>query len=285
MELAGATHQQPDELLHHYTSVESFVSIIKGGELWASHIRYLNDTSEQHLIWDVLRARIQARLDTADESARRGLLLLQSLARSPLDLDVYVLCFSRDGADRLTQWRGYGGGAGVAIGFDTEELEMRCLDFTAAKFQNSPFPMGSALLNRVSYLEPSGNKRSEHMIDFIIGSPDETEPESRFTETELLNRRARFLSFSLKHNAFSDEREWRIALFDLPKGSARFRTRKSMVIPYFPFDLGPGRPEWPLIARVIVGPSPHQAETIKAVKKMLDDRVVVVGSSIPYRDW
>jgi hypothetical protein len=88
----------------------------------------------------------------------------------------------------------------------------------------------------------------------------------------------------LKHKAFYEEQEWRISIFDLPEGSVRFRTRKSMIIPYVPFDLGRGEPEWPLIQRAIVGPNPHQAETIAAIKKMLDDRVVVVGSSIPYRD-
>jgi hypothetical protein len=31
--------------------------------------------------------------------------------------------------------------------------------------------------------------------------------------------------------------------------------------------------------------SPHQAETIVAVKKMIGEQVAVEGSSIPYRDW
>ena len=58
-----------------------------------------------------------------------------------------------------------------------------------------------------------------------------------------------------------------------------------MMIPYVPFDLGRGRRVSSLIPREIVGPSPHQEATVSAIKKMLDDRVVVVGSSIPYRDW
>jgi len=284
MVLASATQQQPDELLYHYTNVESFLSIIRGGELWASHIRYLNDTTEQRLIWEHVRARIKDRLETADEKVRDRLELFQSLATSPLELDAYVLCFSKDGGDRLTQWRGYAGSAGVAIGFDSEELKRRCSAFTTAKSRNRPFPMGFALLNQVHYIEPSGDERSKQIIDLFIDNPDATEHESRFTKEEVFSRRVALSSSSLKHNAFYDEREWRIAIFDLPEGSVQFRTRKSMMIPYAPFDLGRGGPEWPLIARVIVGPSHHQAETIAAVRKMLDDRVAVVGSSIPYRD-
>jgi hypothetical protein len=50
--VGSSTIGKADELLYHYTSVESFLNIVDGGELWASHIRYQNDTSEQRLIWD-----------------------------------------------------------------------------------------------------------------------------------------------------------------------------------------------------------------------------------------
>jgi hypothetical protein len=58
-----------------------------------------------------------------------------------------------------------------------------------------------------------------------------------------------------------------------------------MMLPFVPFDLGKGQSVWPLIQRITVGPSPHQIETIATIKKRLNDQVVVVESSIPYRDW
>lgn len=266
METGKITLQKSDELLFHYTNIESFVSIIGHGELWASHIRYLNDTSEQRLMWDHVRARTQTKLNAPE-------------------LDVYVLSFSKDGGDSLSQWRGYGGSAGVAIGFDSEELKKRCSAFTTAKSHNQRYPMGFAILTAVNYIEPYGDERANKIIDVFMKYPEVTVHESRFTKEEAFARRVSLSSSSMKHKAFCDEREWRIAIFDLPEDSVRFRTRKSMMIPYVPFDLGRGEPEWPLIKRVIVGPSSHQAETIAAIKKMLDDRVVVDGSSIPYRDW
>jgi len=265
-EICNVPPQQTDELLYHYTSVESFVSIINRGELWASHIRYMNDTSEQRLMWDHVRARTQTQID-------------------PPELDLYVLSFSKDGGDRLSQWRGYGGNAGVAIGFDGEELKKRCSAFTTAKSRNQPYPMGFAILTDVNYIEPFGDERANGIIDVFLKYPEITVHESRFTKEEAFARRVSLSSSSMKHKAFNDERESRIAIFDLPEGSSRFRTRKSMMIPYVPFDLGRGEQEWPLIRYIIVGPSPHQAATKAAIEKMLDKRVVVEVSSIPYRDW
>jgi hypothetical protein len=274
-----------DQLLYHYTTVESFASIMNGHELWASHIRYLNDTSEQRLMWDHVRARIRGRLDAATENDRERLLQFQSLASSPLEMDIYLLCFSMDGGDRLSQWRGYGGSAGVAIGFDIGELKKRCSAFTAGKSHNQPFTMGWAVLNEVKYIKPFGDERSSRIIDIFIDNPNPTEHESRFSQEEAFSRRISLSSSSLKHKAFDEEREWRIAIFDMPEGSVQFRALRSVMVPYVPFDLGRGGPVWPLIPRVVVGPSPHQTETIAAVTKMMGEQVAVEGSSIPYRDW
>jgi hypothetical protein len=285
MESADDPSRQVDELLYHYTSVESFVSIVNAGELWASHIRYLNDTSEQRLLWDHVQARIETRIETADDIDRERLLLFQSLARSPLELDAYVLCFSKDGGDRLSQWRGYGGSAGVAIGFDGELLKKKCSAFTTSRSRNQPTKMGFTLLRDVLYVEPSGDERSKQIIDTLLDDPEATGREDWLTEKGVFRRRVPLQASNLKHKAFYDEREWRVSIFQLPEDFIRFRVRRSIVIPYALFDLGRGEPVWPLIPRVIVGPSPHQAGTITAIRKMLDDRVAVVGRSIPFRDW
>jgi hypothetical protein len=145
--------------------------------------------------------------------------------------------------------------------------------------------MGWAFLNDVKYIEPSGDERSSAIIDVFINNLNPTEHETRFSQEETFSRRIALSSSSLKHKAFDEEREWRVAIFDVPKDSVLFRTRKSMVVPYVRFDLGRGKPIWPLIRKIIVGPSPHQVETIAAIKKRLDDQTVVVGSWIPYRDW
>jgi Protein of unknown function (DUF2971) len=277
-----------DDLLYHYTTLESFIGIIESGELWASHIRYLNDTSEMNLMWELVRSRIEARRRDAENAARDRLDQIQQFAASPLNQDIYLISFSKDGGDRLSQWRGYGGGAGIAIGFDPKQVKKRCTTTTPVrpyKVQTpAPLPM-FAVLNEAYYVDPLvGDERSNGIIDTfidnIINSAAGT-PLSR----EHVNRTISFYSPNLKHLAFKEEKEWRVIILDhahdLP---TRFRTRKSMMVPYLPFKLG--TEVYPLISRVIVGPSPHQQETIAAVSKRLgSDEVEIIGSRIPHRDW
>ena len=152
--LESSTARQASELLYHYTTVESFVSIMNSGELWASHIRYQNDISEQRLIWDHVRARIKARLATTSGNDRDRLLQVQSLASSPLELDIYILCFSKDGGDTLGQWRGYGGSAGVAIGFDPSELKKRCRTISPFQWAGHFFSTRSVTSNQLEMSSP-----------------------------------------------------------------------------------------------------------------------------------
>jgi len=276
---------KPNDLLYHYTTLESFLSILNNGELWASHIRYLNDTSEQRLAWKHARARIKNRLEMAGVDIRDRLLKFQKLANSPINFDLFVLCFSKDGGDTLSQWRGYGGSTGVSIGFEPDELKSRCSSFIKTIKNDQLLHSGWAFLNPVRYIEPDGDDQSNQVIDTIIDNPNPHEVESRFSVDEVFCRRICISSANSKHIAFSEEKEWRIAIFDVPENLIHFSPRKSMIVPYVPFDLGKGTAEWPLIQRVVVGPSPHQAETIDAIKMRVDNRVIVEGSSIPFRSW
>jgi hypothetical protein len=94
---------EADELLYHYTSTDSFLSILDSGEMWASHIRYLNDTSEQRLAWRQLKARLLERLESAVANDREHLETLKALVENPLELDMYILSFAQDAGDRLSQ--------------------------------------------------------------------------------------------------------------------------------------------------------------------------------------
>ena len=206
---------------------------------------------------------------------------------------VYLISFSKDGGDRLSQWRAYGGGSGVAIGFDTEEMRKKCSTITLVrpdKVVHTPATLPSSRLTEVKYVDPLRDQVSNQTIaaiDAIYGNPLlDPLTGSSVSREQTFSRLVSVLSANLKHVAFREEAEWRVIIFDPTHNlQVRFRTRKSMMVPYVPFNLGDVDAVWPLISRIVVGPSPHQAEAIAAIKKMLDERVVVVGSSIPYRDW
>lgn len=277
--------QRPGELLYHYTSIETFLKILDNAELWASHVRYLNDTSEQQLSWDLVRMRIAERLAFAVGDERDILLKQKRFAERPDRLNVYVVCFSRDGGDRLSQWRGYGGSAGVSVGFDAAALT-KCMSPFSMKHSNlEHMPQFWTALDQVKYVRREKDKRIEKFIDERLDNSPTRSPRSPYTEEQVFARAISFATLFLKNAAFREEREWRLVIVDAwnTNTAVQFRTRKSTVMPYIKFGLG--EDGWPLISRVVVGPSTSQAETIAALKMRLHDRIEVEASVIPFRDW
>jgi hypothetical protein len=274
-----------DLRLYHYTTVESFANILKTRVLWASHIGYLNDTSEQSLIPELIRKRIKARLQNPECPNRKTLEKVDTFVSSPISKDVFVVSFSKDGGDRLSQWRGYSGSAGVSIGFNPSELEKRCNTFTTENYKHPTDGIG-AILREVKYIKATGDKHSDVEIDSTLDFHIAVaEMESPLTPSETFNRELSYTSCDLKDAAFGEELESRIVILDFSGDSnLLFRTRKSLLAPYREFSLGTQL--WPLISKVTIGPSPHKEETTKAIKRMIgDDRIEVVESLIPYRDW
>jgi len=271
-------------LLYHYTSLESFLGMVESGKLWASHIRYLNDTSEQRLMWKLVRARIEQRLQGASGELHDRLLDLREVAANPQDEDIYVISFSEDGGDRLSQWRGYGANAGISIGFNLAELKRQCNRFTTKAFK-PPLNKGAAQLLKVQYVDALGNERTNRIIDAFLDRPLLGSPTSKYTPEQAFSRGISYFSASLKHTAFSDEREWRIIIFDFEGGpTPRYRTRKSMLIPFTELDIRDAAP-----SRLIVGPSPQAENSVAAIKHLLaannSKDTEVVATQMPYRDW
>jgi hypothetical protein len=271
-------------LLFHYTSFESFLGMAESGTLWASHIRYLNDTSEQRLMWKLVKARIEERLPGASGALHNRLLDLKEVAANPQNEDVYVISFSEDGGDRLSQWRGYGANAGISIGFNLAELRCQCNRFTTKAFK-PPLNTGAAQLLKVRYVDAMGNDKTNRIIDAFLDRPLPDSPTSKYSPEQAFSRGISYFSASLKHTAFSDEREWRIIIFDFVGGpTPRYRARKSLLIPFIELDIRNAAP-----SKIIVGPSPQPENSVDAIKHMLAAKgsmdTEVIATQMPYRDW
>lgn len=97
--------------LYHYTSVSGLRGIVDSGNLWATHLGFLNDLSE-------------GRAAVADDDWRQRLEEMDK--RSPL----FIASFCRHQEPHqmknglLSQWRGYAGeGGGYCVVFDEEALD------------------------------------------------------------------------------------------------------------------------------------------------------------------
>ena len=140
----------------HYTSLAALKSILLTQELWATHFRHLNDSTEFVLsrkhVQEVLRTSMSAAglsrfdndpdfrtfagsaenvqtqvLKDAEKWAR---LIYEHTYGSRGFRDVFICSFCSHENNRyamqnglLSQWRGYGAGGGVALEFCTHDLE------------------------------------------------------------------------------------------------------------------------------------------------------------------
>ncbi len=257
----------------HYTSLEGFRSIITNNELWASNIRFLNDRREMDYgIDEVLQF-----LEQNDEKADRETAELFAAVKGRLKTnipEIYACCFCEHN-DSLGQWRGYtGGGQGIAIEFNNRALD----DHFEIEFER----LG---LYKVIYGEREAKIFLRNEIRNISRHRSMFEFQEPTMEDGLLKRLLR-LAPQIKHDAFQEEREWRL-IVNRPRDPNKiaFRTRDNVLVPYVKL----GEKDKPLpIGRVIIGPGKDMDLTEQSVRMFLGMQphylgVKVEKSAVPFR--
>jgi hypothetical protein len=197
-----------DPVLYHYTTVDALLSILQHSELWATHIRYMNDTSEQNVLWDRLRTAAGSRLANEHGPNREWLTEVLQAAQNPQQTDVFAVCFSNDGGNRLSQWRGYSQGRGVSIGFNSSLLTQYCDQFCAWWRSVAPEEShGGAMLLPVIYVgQPETDAHFSKIIEGYLERTQFVGNDPRLA----LSREVSFFAANTKHSAFAEEKEWRI---------------------------------------------------------------------------
>lgn len=114
--------KKPPSTLYHYTTQDGVLGIINSGELWATNIRYMNDTTEffgglnlakEHL--KDLRLKKPSLQDAIVHFAIQRLENIRSV-------DICAVSFCENN-DLLSQWRGYSGSSGgICLGFRSAKL-------------------------------------------------------------------------------------------------------------------------------------------------------------------
>lgn len=301
---------QPEpELLYRYTTQHGLLGILKDQEIWATHLQYLNDTTEGMIFTELLLSELRERAaksptEVLSHSGAFGrLLALQVMggeggkphADEVLDLgsatfswitaqDTFVTSFSGQG-DLLSQWRAYSGETGgYSIGFTRPYLESVGVHFLAERkesFYGDSNPLVKCLYCDKSTKE-SLKREIEQIVDSYIAEVDRSRqqaaPGTR-EEFRTLATVAKRHFFPLsrqramtKDQAFLEEAESRL-VFQLE----RIGTPESEP------EFRPGRsmliPYFKVkltwenqvlrIPKVIVGPCPHPFESKKSVERLL----------------
>jgi hypothetical protein len=284
-----------DDIVYHYTSMSGLMGIVQYGKLWCTALGCLNDTKEwSHCFTTAItdanaiiesKVRIVGNCDF-DRQQEWLSAFIYHCGRyenfDPVSLNYFVASFSEKGDD-LSQWRAYGSGGGVCIGFDRQRIE----------------ELKEAQHYRFDRYEYSLDRQSAFIYDaiFSILKSEGDKDHVRFTRSHhgAVTLISSVFAPYFKNSAFEDEAEWRLSI-QADTGSAKFRTSRGggVIIPYLEFDLQLppkqrvyGFVETPcVITKCIVGPGDHQKLAVSALQNYLwanGINLEVKASAVPWR--
>lgn len=293
-----------NKLLYHYTDAGGLQGIVKQQAIWATHYKYTNDFKEVRHGIEIILEEIRKRLDKKGNTHTPTRLLLQLLdgminKGKPFS-EFFVCCFSEEG-NLLSQWRAYArDGIGYSIGYSPEDLGR-----LHQHFSNEPVQLLSVI-----YKKNKQREFARNLLEWLI--PNFESYVAAF-QTEIVSVdyenwsddckaaicRANAAAFKwllaaavrLKHEGFSEEREWRLIYPVLshsepsPPLDIKHRTPNGQLTPYVAIPLkAPIRKIW-------IGPKQPRFESQVAdyaVRSLFQQAKVavlpeIVVSGIPYR--
>lgn len=222
-------HKRMEELkkstnkLVHYTSASAGLKILQNKEIWMRRVSCMNDFSEvQHGkdlfidLWKNTEKDIVQKLTSLfgdnGDVFNEVIGELEKISAFNI-LHSYITCFSEhleseDKYGRLSMWRGYGKGTGIAL---VLKKDIFCSDYDSLGVCTSPVAylnkddIKDKFISLVTDLEENKQK-----IDFKNIQRDDLH--------DFLIEWLEILILSIKHPAFCEEKEWRVISFERAKG-------------------------------------------------------------------
>ncbi|MCI0601107.1 MAG: DUF2971 domain-containing protein [Beijerinckiaceae bacterium] len=268
--------------LYHYTTATGLKGIVDSKSLWASDYRFLNDTSEFRYGWDIISSEIQRNEHKIKSASAEAWLTLKWLRPEIERPHVFALVasLSTEG-DLLSQWRGYNGGRGYAIGINADWLNQN-----AEPQQFSLFP--------IVYSQNEQQKAAADAIRLLLDTLKSVNNDPN-GESEVVKRwweRALRVALAFKDQHFSEEHEYRLAYVGRhwPSG-IQVRSGTVGLVPYLPCYFDKVIVNNPIfhpqnlgLERVIVGPALKEQQVYAADALLASHgmRFEIIKSSIPY---
>ena len=270
-------------VLYHYTTQTGLLGILQRRELWATDIRFFNDSKELRLVFEEVTRRLPAApLLPAGKEAEFYRVLSHSLniqAALAGSASPWVISFSADG-DKLSQWRAYASPVGYSLGFevtlptplfDPPEVRLVKCEYSPKALEGA---VDQAIQRAADAHDPEGSLSA---LSFSFGS-------------DLTS-----LAPEFKHLGFAEEEEWRVVIREPFVGNRlamRFRPGRSSVVPYYaiPFE-HEGHPMFRL-KEIVVGPTVRRDLAEVVLTDLLihtgfhdgSERPEIRLAKVPYRD-
>ena len=302
--------------IYHYTDINGFISIMENQELWASHIRFMNDYSEYLYGEKMFIKEIDKKMPEVSEEEKE---ILQRVKKSLQNVvsegilshskeDVFSLSFSQN-ENSLEMWRGYSKNSGIAIGFDfseyaenlrlvgTETYE-ELLEKAGGKVEKiCPEKEHVFFTVKVCYDKEEKEALIKNILELGLvyaenykekeGDKDPIIPTVGYLSDLIFD----FIPY-LKQEGFRGEEEYRILynhLSDEDKSKGiHYRGRKGIILPYIKckmIDKNCRILEKLPIKKIIIGPGLNQDKVKESVEYFLKKKgqsYLVEKSDIPY---
>jgi Protein of unknown function (DUF2971) len=264
---AWETGSEP-ECIYHYTDSAGLLGILRSGALWATDVWFMNDAVEATYGWERIDRFLRSRdpqSDSERQVVEKATGIMKSLREREGDLLSYIACLSENG-DQLSQWRAYGYGKGLSIGFDQSALKRLAASL--------PPPL-EFTVRRVAYDEDwQDTLIDSHFHREVAALPSTVSDQEAFKAARMFVVWALNLAPALKHPAFREEAEVRLQIFLGPEADItsilKFRDSSMGVTPYVEIPLcEPGTDKIAVMREVIIGPQRHPAEAERAVRQLL----------------
>jgi len=304
------------ELLYHYTTKRGLFGILGSKSIWATHYRFLNDTSERQLGLDMYKDTILRITSEHFEAVEPAKTLSEYCQRGYTNaLNAYIVSFctsytkeeyekarqtgvrpieDRRGGDRLSQWRGYAPGSqGYCLAFNFHLLQ-----------QINQLPQGRCYYDFCTYSKDEIDQKIEAHVRELLEPPtdcfaiddlkDLDSLRNSLKQDQIKNKKVKefmsdmvFLCGVLKHPGFQEENEYRLIKFVLQGKSIQEKVCLAPESkPHIEIPLNLSGEDSPLRA-IFVGPSANKDQAAIILRIRLEQlglsHVKVIPSDIPYR--
>ncbi|MEQ8692144.1 MAG: DUF2971 domain-containing protein [Pseudomonadales bacterium] len=243
---------RPPDRLFHYTSPGGLIGIAQSKEIWATNVRYLNDTKELKHAAEVSRNFIanfsnKSKLNKTEE---RFLATLSQYAGNSSS-DIYVVSLTEK-RDLLSQWRAYcPSTGGFSLGMSSDHLQKVALE--------QRFFLCPAVYDHQTQYRLMGEIILKHIQQLGAELTEKQADDAAITCARDISKYGAIL----KHHSFKEEAEWRLISESQGVNSPHLSYREGMgtIIPYIKLSLS--TPSFPDINRhmqpdsllVVVGPT------------------------------
>lgn len=273
----------PQERLYHYSTFAGLLGIVGSKTLWASDIRYMNDSAELKHTADLIRKEITKRIDAGHHKPDLLTQFLDWVTHRITNGHMLFAASFRSNGNLLSQWRGYSRvGKGVSLGFNPEYI-LRCA-------KQHSFQIGKCV-----YDCDAQERLISQVIDSIEDLSEKIPPtldeqgkegiRSYHTIFQMIESDLLRIAAILKHPSFREEEEWRVVspvITNYVDASVLFREGTSMLVPYIEFNLLDEGHVPIALEHLFLGPTPNITISMNSLTMFLSKNSIRPQKGISY---